>query len=357
MSFSKSILLTALTAALYLQQGAVQAVEYVDVLDTPAIMSQLAIKSPLNAVASTGTNLVAVGVRGHILYSADLGNTWQQAQVPVSSDLTGVHFPTPTEGWAVGHDGVVLHSTDSGVTWTKQLDGFQAGKIMLDYYTALAATDPANEEFATLVADAQRVVDDGADKPFLDVWFADNKNGYVVGAFGLIFRTADGGQTWTPQNDKVANPQALHLNAISGSGADITLVSEQGLVLRHTSYSNTFLPIETPFEGTYFGVLPTKDGLIVYGLRGMAFSSTDGGANWTRLELPNDKPLTAAAMDITGQVFLFNQAGEALSNSDGGNKFKAYPQTSVLPVSGAVAVGNQALVLVGLRGVHVLPIE
>jgi photosystem II stability/assembly factor-like uncharacterized protein len=359
MFFSKRILLPAFTAVLFMQQGAIQAAEYVDVLDSPAAMSQLAIKSPLNEVVAAGDRLVTVGIRGHILYSDDAGKTWQQAKVPVSSDLTSVYFPTPAEGWVVGHDGVVLHSTDSGASWTKQLDGVQAGKIMLDYYTALAATDPANEDYAILVGEAQRVVDDGADKPFLGVWFADNQNGYIVGAFGLIFRTSDGGATWVPLNDKVDNPQGFHLNAItgSGSGQDVTMVSEQGLVMRLDPASGKFVTVETPFDGTYFGVQKTRDGVVIYGLSGMAFKSNDGGANWTRLVLPVDKPLTAATTDASGQLYLFDQPGEIVSSIDNGATFRLRPQTSPAAISSAVAIGNESMVLVGPRGVRVFPIE
>jgi photosystem II stability/assembly factor-like uncharacterized protein len=359
MLFSKRVLLPAFVAALFMQQGAVQAAEYVDVLDMPAAMSHLAIKSPLNAVVAAGTRLVTVGIRGHILYSDDGGKTWQQAKVPVSSDLTSVYFPTPTDGWAVGHDGVVLHTTDGGENWTKQLDGVQAGKIMLDYYTALAATDPANESYTTLVDDAQRVVDEGADKPFLGVWFSDAQNGYVVGAFGLIFRTADGGASWTPLNDKMDNPQGFHLIAITGSGSgdDVTLVSEMGLVMRLDPATGQFATITTPFDGTYFGVQKIQDGMVVYGLSGKAFKSTDGGASWTSLVLPVDKPLTAATVDASGQLFMFDQPGEIVSSIDGGATFRMRPQTSPAAVSSAVAVGNEALVLVGPRGVRVFPIE
>jgi photosystem II stability/assembly factor-like uncharacterized protein len=359
MFFSKRILLPAFTAVLFMQQGAIQAAEYVDVLDSPAAMSQLAIKSPLNEVVAAGDRLVTVGIRGHILYSDDAGKTWQQAKVPVSSDLTSVYFPTPAEGWVVGHDGVVLHSTDSGASWTKQLDGVQAGKIMLDYYTALAATDPANEDYTALVDEAQRVVDDGADKPFLGVWFADKQNGYVVGAFGLIFHTADGGASWTPLNDKVDNPQGFHLNAItgSGSGQDVTMVSEQGLVMRLDPASGKFVTLTTPFEGTYFGLQQTSHGLVIYGLSGMGFKSTDGGASWTKLVLPVDKPLTAAATDASGQLYLFDQPGEIMSSIDGGETFRLRPQATTAAISSAVAVGNEAMVLVGPRGVRVFPIE
>ena len=359
MFFSKRILLPAFTAVLFMQQGAVQAAEYIDVLDSPAAMSQLAIQSPLNAIVAAGDRLVTVGIRGHILYSDDAGKTWQQAKVPVSSDLTSAYFPTPTDGWVVGHDGVILHTTDAGESWTKQFDGMQAGKVMLDYYTALAATDPANEDYANLVAEAQRVMDDGADKPFLGVWFADKQNGYVVGAFGLIFRTTDGGASWVPLNDKVDNPQGFHLNAItgSGSGQDVTMVSEQGLVMRLDPASGKFVTFETPFDGTFFGLQQTRSGLVIYGLSGMAFKSTDGGANWTQLTLPVDKPLTAAVADASGQLYLFDQPGEIVSSIDGGATFRLRPQASPAAVSSAVAIGNETLVLVGPRGVRVFPIE
>ncbi len=358
MYFPKRVLLTALSAALFLQQGAIQAAEYVDVLDAPAFMSPIAIKGSLTDIASAGNRLVAVGARGHVLYSDDAGKTWLQAKVPVSSDLTSVFFTSPSEGWAVGHDGVVLHTTDSAATWTKQLDGTQTGKLMLEQYTELAATDPANEQFAMLAADAQRMADEGADKPFLDVWFANNKQGYVVGAFGMIFHTADGGVTWKPMNEKVANPSALHLNAITGYGTDgVIAVSEQGLVLRLDQATGTFVPVTTPYAGTYFGVLATKDSLIIHGLRGMAYRSLDGGATWTELKLPVKQAITAATTDEAGHVFLFSQAGHVLISTDGGATFRPRPQSSLTPTSGAVAVGNDALILVGPRGVRVFPIE
>lgn len=358
MLVSKRVMLAALSAALFLQQGATQAAEYVDVLDMPSMMSQLAIKSPLNAVTSAGDRLVAVGVRGHILYSDDAGKTWQQAKVPVSSDLTAVFFVSPEEGWAVGHDGVVLHSTDSGVTWSKRLDGTQTGKIMLDYYTAMAAADPANEQYETLVGDAQRLVDEGADKPFLGVWFSDSQNGYIVGAFGMIFKTSDGGASWIPLNDKVDNPQALHLNAISGYGDNIAMASEQGLVLRLNQASGRFEAIQIPFEGTFFGVgQGDRGGLGVYGLKGMAFTSLDGGVSWNKLDLPTENSLTAAVTAADGRMFLFDQTGLAMSSNDRAATFKVIPQTGASAISGAVAVGNEALVLVGPRGVRVLPIE
>lgn len=100
-----------------------------DVLDTPAVPSPLAARSLLTGLARAGARVVAVGQRGHVLFSDDAGKSWNQADVPVSSDLVAVSFPNPDAGWIVGHDGVVLHSTDAGRSWTRQLDGRSVGEL------------------------------------------------------------------------------------------------------------------------------------------------------------------------------------------------------------------------------------
>src|SRR5438132_998561 len=74
---------------------------WLDVLDAPAQKSPLAVQGLFNGLALAGTRVVAVGQRGHILYSDDAGKRWQQADVPASSDLVAVHFPSPQSGWAV----------------------------------------------------------------------------------------------------------------------------------------------------------------------------------------------------------------------------------------------------------------
>jgi len=179
------------------QAQALQGPEYRDVLDLPARASALARYSPLLDLARAGSRLVAVGQRGHILYSDDEGRRWQQARVPVSSDLNAVTFPTPEQGWAVGGDGVVLHSQDGGASWQKQLDGRQIGELVLRHYSALARAEPGNESWPQWVAEGQRLVEEGADKPLLDVWFEDDRVG--LRGRGLQPDTAHPG--WRPALD------------------------------------------------------------------------------------------------------------------------------------------------------------
>src|SRR5258705_9565174 len=142
---------------------------FADPLDAPAVPSPLPAKRLLTAVAFAGPRIVAAGQRGHVVYSDDRGRTWTQAEVPVSSDLTALSFPTPQRGWAVGHDGVVLASADGGRTWTRQLDGRQISPLLSAAMAAKGLADPGPEQSAFL---AQK----GPDLPLLGVSFGDEKS-------------------------------------------------------------------------------------------------------------------------------------------------------------------------------------
>ncbi|WP_394558312.1 WD40/YVTN/BNR-like repeat-containing protein [Aquipseudomonas alcaligenes] len=327
--------------------------EFVDVLDLPARSSALVERASLNDVAGSGDCLVAVGPRGHILYSGTSGTRWQQARVPVSSDLTALYFPSRRAGWAVGHDGVILHSDDAGVSWSKQLDGRQIGALMLQHYTALAASEPANEEWQSRLAEAQRMVEEGADKALLDVWFANDQLGYAVGVFGLILRTEDGGRHWQPFGERTDNPQGLHLNAIAAVDGVPYIAGEQGLLLRWDAAQQRFIALQTPYSGSFFGVIGQGHELLVYGLRGHVLRSTDAGASWTTLNSGLQSSITAAVQDAAGRFYLFSQAGQVLHSSADGSVLEAVPQSSLAPVTGATFTSDQELALVGSRGMRI----
>ena len=353
-SYKNNILQLAFGIVLGLSQGITQASDYVDVLDLPAKPSALAVRSPLLDIANTGQRLVAVGQRGHILYSDDAGQRWQQASVPVSSDLSAVYFASREQGWAVGNDGVVLHSNDAGVSWKKQLDGREIGALLVKHYTALAKAQPANEQWPLRVAEGQRLVEEGADKPLLDVWFANDKLGYVVGVFNLILRTEDGGQSWTPFQDRTDNPQNFHLNAIASTGDALYIVGEQGLVLKWDDAQQRFAALITPYQGSFFGVVGKPGEVVVYGLRGNVLRSTDGGSSWTPFDSGLQVSVTAAAIDAQGHYRLFTQAGHMLADQADNVRLQLMPQQNPSPVAGAALASDGSLIVVGSRGARAL---
>ncbi|NBA96898.1 YCF48-related protein [Pseudomonas sp. R5(2019)] len=353
----KKFVLALLCSMLALLQGVAQATSYVDVLELPAKPSPLAVHSPLVGIARAGERLVTVGQRGHILYSDDAGKHWLQASVPLSSDLTAVHFPSARQGWAVGNDGVVLHSSDAGATWRKQLDGRQIGALLVKHYGALANAEPANEQWPLLVAEGQRLVEQGADKPFLDVWFANDKLGYVVGVFNLILRTEDGGQSWTPFQDRTDNPQGFHLNAIASTGDALFIAGEQGLLLKWDAGRQRFNALQTPWQGSYFGVVGKPGEVLAYGLGGNVLRSVDGGEHWSPVTSGVQVSITASLVNAQGQYELFTQAGHTLVSQADGTRLQLLPRQDLPPVAGATLAADGSLVVVGSRGAQALSVE
>jgi photosystem II stability/assembly factor-like uncharacterized protein len=318
--------LPALLVAAVAAAAAAPDARWRDVLDTPAAKSALAARVLVNGLARAGDRLIAVGQRGHVLTSDDGGRAWQQADVPVSSDLVAVSFPDPSNGWAVGHDGVVLHSGDGGRTWTRQLDGRSAQALM----------GPQ-----------------GAESPLLDVWFRDPSNGYVVGAFGLALRTRDGGRSWEPLR-AIDNPKGLHLYAVRGIGPDVFVVGEQGIAFKLDAEGERSTTLELPYKGTLFGIVGNERALVVHGLRGTALRSTDGGMNWQPVQTGLQVGLTAGTVTAAGRIVLASQSGHVLTSDDDGKTFAAAATPSPLPAAAVVEGSRGALVVGGPRGVQPL---
>lgn len=329
-------------------------VTFRDPLDVPAARSAIATRSPLLAAARTpGGRLVALGRRGLILLSDDHGASWRQARVPVATDLVAVSFPTDQHGWAVGHAGVVLHSADGGLTWERQLDGRALPALLIAYSTPRAAG--GDERARRDLEEAQRFKADGPGRPLLDVLFTDAQHGMVVGAFNLALTTADGGRSWQPAGDRIDNPQGMHLYGLARIGGKLWIAGEQGLLLRQDEGGH-FRRIPVPYPGTLFGVTGHARALFVYGLRGHALRSTDGGASWTELQTGTQSNLVGAALMADGALVLASLGGELLYSADDGHRFRMLPLAAPMALYGVLAAGPGSLLLTGGRGVRVQPL-
>jgi photosystem II stability/assembly factor-like uncharacterized protein len=333
--------------------GLVSAAGFVDVLDTPAQISPLASKSLLQSVTKAGGHLVAVGQRGHIVVSTDSGATWKQSPVPVSSDLTSVFFVDEKEGWAVGHDGVILHTSDGGENWELQLIGLKANDLLVSAMERKVAAEPASADAKKLLDEAKRYKEQGPDKPFLDVWFADSRNGYAVGAYNLIFKTSDGGKTWEPWFERTENPKFFNLYAIRPAGGALYIAGEAGLVLKLDPAAQRFRLVATPYEGSFFGVADAGASAILFGLRGNVYGSNDGGATWSKVDAGLPASVVAGTRSSNGALLLADAGGRVSSSMDGGRTFTKMTLKQAMPLTGIADAGAGKLVLVGPRGVTV----
>lgn len=247
-----------------------------------AVQAPLAPKSLLLDVSARDGQLVAVGERGHILVSRDGGSSWTQADVATRALLTGVVMQDAQLGWAVGHDEVVVRTRDGGSSWER-----------VNYA-------PEKE------------------RPLLDVWFADARRGLAIGAYGGLLATSDGGDTWEPR--PVNGDDDFHLNQIAAA-ADGTLyvAAEAGHLYRSDDRGTTWRPLPSPYQGSFFGLLPMADGsLLAFGLRGHLYRSPDRGQTWARIETGTEATLTAALELGPGRFVVAGLAGTLLW-SDGAN--------------------------------------
>jgi photosystem II stability/assembly factor-like uncharacterized protein len=339
-----------------------------DLLTFPSPKTPTITSSMLLDVVNTGNRLVAVGEWGLVAYSDDSGITWHQATVPTSVTLTAVCFPTTTKGWAVGHDGVILHSDNSGSTWVKQLDGAIFASAVVKQMEALYKAKKAEveaagenrrdelelelEDLKYLLEDARLVLTEGPTTPFLDVWFKNDREGIVVGGFGLIFSTKDGGMTWEPNLDRIENPQGLHYYGITRAGGTLFIAGESGILFRSEDEGLSWEPINSPYEGSFFGVEGATNGgfVIVYGLLGNAFRSTDMGETWQPINTPKGVSLGGAAVFPHGEIALIGYSGLFLFSQDVGESFH-FEKTACRGCTGVAQTAGGDFVLVGREGI------
>lgn len=324
--------------------------EIPDVLDRPSLQTTRASGRTMLAVTRAGTRLVAVGERGIAVWSDDNGVSWRQAAVPVSVTLTNLHFPTRDKGWAVGHGGVVLHSEDGGQTWFKQLDGVRAALLMRDF----ARQDRDLPGGAANLAEAEALVADGPDKPFLDVYFQSETDGMVVGAYGLAFVTKDGGRNWQPWTQQIPNPQGRHLNRICATDGELWIAGEQGALFRSTDGGRTFNEIRSPYGGSLFGLMATGGNLVAFGLRGNAFHSADHGETWQKIDTASPSTLAGGMRLADDTLTMIDEAGRILHSSDGGRSFRPI-STHGGPLIGVSQAADGGFVLVGVQGITRIP--
>jgi photosystem II stability/assembly factor-like uncharacterized protein len=370
----------------------------VAIADVPSssIKMPKASKSMLLDIEAAGSKVIVVGERGHILLSDDQGQTWVQADVPVIQMLNAVDFANENLGWAVGHDGNIVHSHDGGETWVLQRDGLKAQKQL--NISALSVAKQKVKDLEALIeqvslsdAEVEEVIEEtlleedleGIEKPLsleeqldeanweletaqerldsvviapplMDVWFADEKNGWAVGAFGTLLQTTDAGNTWVERNKDINNSEGYHLNAVFGAGGTIFIAGEAGFLIYSQDNGETWIESDLGYDGTIFGLLASPDGsfVIATGLRGNTFRTEDGGLTWQPLNPTIDYSLSNGFIYESSHVVLVGTGGSIAISEDKGDTFKKYTLASRSSLSSVIALENGQFLLVGQGGVH-----
>jgi photosystem II stability/assembly factor-like uncharacterized protein len=195
------------------------------------VAGEIVIYDDLFSVSPVGEGrVVAGGYWGSIYTSADRGQTWDRAETDTKQLVYAVSMADEQRGWAVGQSGLVLRTEDGGLSWTRQpndkvdqgvhlfavqaLDARRAwavGEWGTRIYTEdggqtwqdLSLTvDELHPQFVWLSVEDQARVRRG-EPVFEDVGLSDvsclpanTEHCWIIGEFGYVFRTEDGGRNW-----------------------------------------------------------------------------------------------------------------------------------------------------------------
>jgi photosystem II stability/assembly factor-like uncharacterized protein len=139
------------------QQESLVGEVFFDVLDLPTFFG---------VNFSDANNGIVAGLEGRVARTSDGGKNWQwekfELGVPIVDPLFGTFQFPDTTAWSVGAAGEVVRQTSPGAVWKRASLGMEVRTWLRKIH------------------------------------FLDRDNGWIVGGFGTILHTTDGGETWLP---------------------------------------------------------------------------------------------------------------------------------------------------------------
>ncbi|HEY5825725.1 MAG TPA: IPT/TIG domain-containing protein [Cyclobacteriaceae bacterium] len=171
----------------------------------PIGFTQLQFTSPLIAYAGS--------FQGRIIKTIDGGKNWNVLATNMSDDIKGIHFVDDNNGRVISGSTIYITS-NGGQTWiSKPIGHVATGLWFLTNQIGFVSTEN-NKMFKT--------VDGGSSwsehlmaMSVQKIQFTDSQTGYAAGT--NIYKTTNGGQSWTLQQKSVMGFTGLHfLNANSG---------------------------------------------------------------------------------------------------------------------------------------------
>ncbi|TJY58875.1 sialidase [Sinimarinibacterium sp. CAU 1509] len=267
----------------------------------------------VNALAQQGSRILAVGEQGDILLANSADGPWRSATKKTvrGSTLTQAAFVGDGIAIAVGHDGWILRSTDAGETWTEVSFNDEGGDPLLGLAGPYNGTVYAFGAFGLMMSSTD--LGQTWQRTTLNINLPQKEAVEAVPTDDDPFAT--GGMA-DDHGDR-------HLNAMTqAKDGTLVLVGERGLILRSTDAGQSWTPVDDVYAGSFFGIEALPSGtLVVYGMRGHVFRSEDQGLSWTQSTDPLATSLFGGAVIPDGTLVLVGASNTVLVSKDDGRTF------------------------------------
>ncbi len=208
---------------------------------------------------------------GVIARTTDAGHTWTYDVPGPRVAWSAIDFPTETTGYVVGSTGKIMKTTTRGISWTEITSPTTANLQALYFFNA--TTGFIVGDVAAGSATIYKTTDGGVTwtsmasgfpiqtKNLRAISFASATIGYISGAAGLVAKTVDGGTTWTNISITGTNPTPV-------SGTSTTYVSQNYPGLAVVDAQNIVISSQ---NNSY--VIKSSDGGVTWRIK-LAFSGT-----------------------------------------------------------------------------------
>lgn len=265
-----------------------------------------------------------------------------------TSTLYSVSSPSATFQIAVGSLGAAVRTMDGGATWASITPGSDTlrGVFALNtsdiYAVGSSATLYKSSNGGTSWTKQNTTL--STTTTLYGVWASGPNDVWAVGASGSIVRSSDGGTTWI----KLTPPASTTLNAVWGSGPnDVYFAGEGGTVWRTTSSGASFTPLLTNVTNSLTGIWGSgADNVYVVGSSGTVLRTTNSGTSFSKMGTPDSSTTLYGVWGSGTSVYFVGSSGTVWRTLDGA-AITAVPSASISTLYGISGTGERAFTIVG----------
>lgn len=246
-----------------------------------------------------------VGNMGLAATTADGGKNWQRVTVSGLEPFKDVFF-VGNAGWIVGDGGLIVHTENGGKTWTKQTSGVAAALLRVCFLdekkgftlgadgTVLKTADGGLTWEVVPLDWLQILPPDLVERGVIsinlyDVFFADGLSGWIVGDYGTVLRTVDGGKSWVlSQCGSFPSLFAVFFKSKQEGWA----VGQNGYFIKTADGGKSWKNGPSLTEENLYRVVFRGDYGAIVGDHGVIIKTNDSGKTWMNdpLNLPPPLP-------------------------------------------------------------------